>query len=817
MKVTAHRRLPQLAVWLALVTVLLGCIAMLSRQAPVSVDRRLSIDLRSGVRIVIAAEATTDERGAATLIAETLAHASKVPVESFRIVESSEYQSDRAPAIFVGPRAAPDIRGAKLVGDPVWEAAVGFHVIGAGVVLDSMASDQLRFAASWFLEQCVGARWFIPGPLGIETRPTSQLSLGFGTQRSRPGYISRELGGIANHSGGEWFSANRLFALVSHGHSVASLLGNDIRAAHPELAPLIEGEIFIPPAGNTSWQPHIAHSMAAPAAVRALTREKTRGGFNVVFGLNDSYRFDQSEETLALIRPFRYFRRVPDYSDLLFGFLNRIAEAMPDTLISTYSYYSTENTPSFRVAENVVPFLTADRSLWFDPEFAAQDQKLIKRWTEAGPRLVALYDYLYGRPFFIPRPTPWAVSEPIPFAYRQGVRAYFAEVGPNWGMDGLKTWLAAQLLWNPRLDPVQLQEEYYERFWQEAAEPMRAFFAECDLQWKKQPRPYVWIKYFLDEHQVVLFPPEVRKRLRVHLEHALQLARTSTVQGRVQLALAAFSVTEAFCAHEEARQKLSRLLLTGGASTEELIDHCLSYSLARHTLQSVYRSVKERHPFAVGSELAQPYLRGDPSKKTMAELARRGALPLITAEQWTKLFGSDIPHASYDRWSEELLEDRHWASVRKRDSDHFVATEWFVPGRWSNRSEPWETRSLELLPRAEGGQSIRIAESANETIWQWHAAQPGAVYLASVGVRARVSFGNFTFLLVSFNDADGKLIGFGQTDRLPPGEWNDGRLEVLVRAPPNAKEVSFTLRVMLQMDGDWVEFDSPTLQKNLVP
>lgn len=778
---------------------------------------RVVISLRGTVTIVVPDNPSADERGAAQLIADTIAHARPTAAGAIRIVARSAPGGSNRPAIYIGRRAA---RGGGLPpwrGDPHWDATVGYHVLSRGVVIDALADNQLRFAASVFLENNVGARWFIPGPLGLEVQRMERLDLRAGTYLVNPGYISREIGGTSRVPGGDdWRASNRLLPLVAHGHTADALMGQEVRGMHPELAPQLEGSLFMPPPNNKSWQPHLAHPMAPILAVRALNREKAKGGFNVVFGLNDSYAFDQSEATLAQIRPFRYFRKIPDYSDLLFGFLNRVAAAMPDTYISTYAYYSTENTPSFPVAANVVPFLTADRSMWFDPAFAKQDRELIERWCRAGPRLVALYDYLYGQPFFVPRPTYWAVTEPIPFAFSRGVRAYYAECAPNWGFDGPKPWLAAQLLWDPRREPVQLIDEYYARFWQEAEEPMREFFSLCEQQWKSQPAPLIWIKYFRDDHQVMLFPPEIRSRLRHHLEQAKKSARSATVLQRVLLTSEAFSLAEAFCVHEEVSQSLSRLLHDPATVTIELLDRCRTYSQVRKDLLDTFHRVKRQFPLAVDSFLT-PYLRKDPRGRALAELSRRDALADLNEEDWKAIFGDDVTRRPMTKWGQCLLADSRWQELKLRNPDRFIATDWFGPGNWRNRSEPNQQRHIEMLPRVDGTKGIRISECANETIWQWQPAVPGGVYLASVGVRSRVSQGNFTYLSILFADQTGKFIGQGHIDRLPPGTWSTGRLEVMVQAPPDARFVYYTLRVMRQMDGDWVEFDAPSLHLLTMP
>lgn len=137
-----------------------------------------------------------------------------------------------------------------------------------------------------------------------------------------------------------------------------------------------------------------------------------------------------------------------------------------------------------------------------------------------------------------------------------------------------------------------------------------------------------------------------------------------------------------------------------------------------------------------------------------------------------------------------------------------------------------------------------------ETLSQWHPAEAGAWYAATARVRARVSPGNMTFLIVTFLDEKGKYIGLGTIDRLPVSEKHGAKsteqgaetgrdsreatrgssvakamddtagevdewveLAVLVPAPKNAKQVGLGVRVLNQVSDDFAEFASLSLRE----
>ena len=123
----------------------------------------------------------------------------------------------------------------------------------------------------------------------------------------------------------------------------------------------------------------------------------------------------------------------------------------------------------------VIPFLTADRAQGYDAGFQREEFELQQRWAAAGPKRLGLYDYLFGEGYLIPRIHTRLLSANLRHARRAGFTDYFAQVNPNWGLDGPMPWLAAQLLLDPSQPESDLVDEYYRRYFQEVAKPMRLF------------------------------------------------------------------------------------------------------------------------------------------------------------------------------------------------------------------------------------------------------------------------------------------------------------------------------------------------------
>ncbi len=684
--------------------------------------------------------------------------------------------------------------------------------------INTRTSDTLETAVSWFLETELGAHWFFPGPLGVQVPTRNSFSLPAKMAQWSPSFISRHLAVGGSPEEQAWFSRNRLNALFEHRHSMGVIFKRDDLLKTPELAPLISGRRYQPRVGDTnSWQPNIASPLAAPFAANVLKQwlRESPTRLSVPLSMNDTVGYDQSPATVKLAGGRGYFRGNPDYSNLVFGFVNQVAREVardfPNRFVTTYAYDWTENTPDFRVEPNVVPFLTADRSQWFDRQFAAEDQALIRRWVAAGPRVVGLYDYLYGAPFLVPRPTLYAVAQSIPFAYETGVGAYFAECSPNWGLDGPKLWLAAQLLWDARQDSAKLLDTYYREFWQETAAPMREFFALCDAQWRKQPLPSYWLKYFKDEQQHLLYPPDVRRSLRVQLDDAARLAKSKVVRERLRMVSESFAVTETFAEYCEQRETLIRLLQQAQATGFRLLPATKQFLEAKHRFLDRHAEVQKEFPLALHGPIPRELTRNDPLGSALWQIGR------WPRDEATRIELTRLAH-DYPEVKTLLAVTRdnlHWIPVNAdpalqelRIATSFDATtlDWATAGPWRGNDLPHEHRAVTLVPD-DIGQSVRLSGCLEEIFSQWVPAEPGALYFASARVKAKVSPGNLTFLVIYFTDAADKIADLGTIQRLPVGEWSDAtELTVVVRAPKNARRIGIAVRAVNQVGDDFAEF-----------
>jgi len=77
----------------------------------------------------------------------------------------------------------------------------------------------------------------------------------------------------------------------------------------------------------------------------------------------------------------------------------------------------------------------------------------------------------------------------------------------------------------------------------------------------------------------------------------------------------------------------------------------------------------------------------------------------------------------------------------------------------------------------------------------------------TVRARGRVSPGNQTYIMLNWMDAGGRYVGTAVADRLPDGDWPEGKtLAVESMAPPGAAYVGIGLLVYNQVGKDYVTF-----------
>jgi hypothetical protein len=515
-------------------------LALLSAAASLRADITVFSEGRVRLPVIVAADAAPDERAAAVELARVLSVMSGLewPVRTRAGGDGFVVGRTRdAARSLVALPPAVNLLAPKA--DEIGPDGFRIRTLGGRVYIEGATPEATAYAVAWLLQREGGVRWYAPGALGeVIPRRDSWILPELRVVRE-PAYVSRDISGVDE----AWARHNGLRGRIEYSHNLNRVIPSTLGAAHPEWFPLFQGKRLLPTSkGDFNWQPNLllpeVAERAAQQAAEAFALEPGRASFSL--GMNDSVRFDQSEATQAAVAPLGYFRGKPDYSPLVFGFMNRAAGALgathPDKYLGCLAYFWCENPPAFPVSPQVVPYVTTDRTQFYDPAYRAADYALMSRWGRSGVRAFGLWEYAEGDAYVVPRVPHAMLAESVREGWWRGARGYMGECGPHGGFDAFKVWMLAQLLWEPDRPLAELEEDFFTGWYGPAAGPMRAFFARCEAQWMAQEGPPWWIKFYKQQDQVLLYPPEVCRELRALLEEAAAAAggRQPREEGRVQ-------------------------------------------------------------------------------------------------------------------------------------------------------------------------------------------------------------------------------------------------------------------------------------------
>lgn len=639
-------------------------------------------------------------------------------------------------------------------------------------------------------------RWFIPTDLGHEP----------GSPAPEPGphaFLTRHLWASTNEDNGEWARRNHTARGLFFSHNLSRIFPLDLFDQHPEFFPMIQGERRRPAPGRPSWNPDLGEPSvalhAAEAARAYFSANPDQPSFAV--GTNDGLRFGESPATLHWVLPMRYFRQRPDFSNLVFQFTNRVAEEIaedhPDKYIGALAYYWSENTPDFPLHPRVIPFLTADRSQGYDRAFRREEERLQRAWARSGAERLGIYDYIYGTGFVIPRLHPALLARHLRHARRVGFTDYFAEMGPNWGLDGPQPWLVAQLLQNPRQSHRRLLDEYYTRYFRAAAGPMRAFYEGCEALWLAQEGPSFWLKHYRFDTQAAVFPSNACAELRAHLDAArLASAGDDVATARVALVEDAFSATEAFVTMVEDRQALARAIMQvtrGERRATDLRPLRHASRLSRDAFALRFNELRTSQPLA---------------------LSRRGRIEDYQLSDWTRSADWLLGEFSFTP-RRQLLDHLRWEGPVPPDlTIAGLVYEPGLPGRWKARTEPFEGLLTTVLDDPEQPGRVLRLENHKTSFIQQTVRLPGPGRgLFSVLFRGHLSVGSELQIQVGWHQADGAALGGSARINLPPGHHpRDSLLPFPLVPPEGAAYASLIIAVYHQQQGDWIELRKPNFE-----
>ena len=789
----------------------------------VTAETRVFAEGRAMLPVFVEPGASTEVKEAAVELARVLGKLSgiKWPV--------IPHAADKSHGIWLG-RSAPaaDLKVAadflRKGKNEVGPDGFRIRTVDGSIFIEAATPGAYEGAVAWLLQNEAGVRWVLPGDLGEIVPPRSHWEVPDLDETREPAYVSREIGGLFSAEEKVWAAHNGLAARLEYTHSLSEIGSRDFLASHPEWLPKLDGQHAAPTWRDARvWQPDLANPKVAwDAAVVADTAfQREPGRLSLSLGLNDTMAFDQGAATRELVLPLRFFRGMPDYSPLVFTFMNRTAELLTNSekphYLGCLAYFWCENAPKFRLNPKVVPYVASDRGQYFDRFYRDEDIALMSRWGASGVTAFGLWDYGFGAGFVVPRLPVGSLADAVREGWLRGARGYFADTGPQWGFDAPKLWVLAQLLWDPNHSPSKLEHDFYEACYGRAAAPMERFFERCEAIWMAQEGEPYWLKYYRQEDQSALFPVQTCRELRSLLDAAASAAADDPrCVERVALTSRAFSVTEAYVDYDGARRLLDEFAPPEKGSEG-------AWELA--ATDALARLIESRGKFEAASLRASGgpvaamtgvdsavFERDDPvprllwlAAKADRSMARRLVSSANTSDSEWNLLADLITRDATLRGT-DLVENGSFAgpSEKAPEPGYLYGGYGCQPTGWKLKAMPTERGRVCVVdsPR----RALRIEGAWDTQVYQWRAAVPEEAYVAMAQFRGRSSLGCDSSLFLTFLDKSSRVVGRWGMQVLPKGRAFSWRDQVLAaKAPPSAAWVGVGFGSSRQVRGDWLE------------
>ncbi|MFQ5809398.1 MAG: DUF4838 domain-containing protein, partial [Armatimonadota bacterium] len=410
------------------------------------------------------------------------------------------------------------------------------------------------FGVYHLLEKYLGVRWFMPGEVGTVIPRSRAVTVGAINDIERPDFRIRWI------ESGEWALHNKMNVAVEVGgelvgvkwkwayHSLLAIVPpEEYYDEHPEYFALVRG-VRRRPSERRSHQLCTSN----PDVVRVVAENVCRildddPDIDVISVCpEDGGGFCQCDACRALDE-----ERPPGqawharYSSRLAVFNNAVARLLarkhPDALIKVGAYAMYMRTPldpAYQPEPNLAvqachtyscnnhrigsPTCRRNR-IYFGED--------LERWAELAEHLLIYEYYNKGAWGGLPYPQAHVMKWDIPYFRRLGVEGFYTQAaGRRFPVVGLNHYLAAKLVWDSELDVGLLLGDFYEKFYQEAAEPMDRYWARLERGFEENPEclspyGYKWVSQAAPD----FFTAAVLADCEAAVSEAERLARSEAV------------------------------------------------------------------------------------------------------------------------------------------------------------------------------------------------------------------------------------------------------------------------------------------------
>lgn len=733
-----------------------------------SANRYANIISDGKAEISIIANATPEANAAAELLKDALEKMSETAEIS---ISGGEYHGAKKLTIHItkDKNAAPLTPDTRNI-----DAALKFKfkIYPQSIYIEYPNEDSAINAVGLFLKKFCGVFFFAPGPIGSEIPRMENLKIRTGSFEITPSYKGRNLGIYSNENFAKLLGHSSDF--TASNHSIPQIIDKKTAEKHPEWMAKIDGIL----------QPHKNHAQIdfANGAARTFIKKCadkyfTEAPSSNIFALTpaDSSDFDNTPYSERFKRGFTP-NGYRDCSNLVFSFTNDIARFLkskhPSKFVYSLAYLYTENPPSFKLSDNIIVYLCQDRGNFFSDKKKEEHFELLKKWSQSGTRFFGIYDYNYGSQYFIPRNISEQIAHSIKTSHDIGARFYTCESFPNWAYDAHKIWLVSNLLIDVSSDPKELEAEFFDRYYKESSEYVRAFFDIAQKQWNKRNDRPMWLTLYKRWEQAEIFPKESLDRMEAKLALAEKGTKSPMVIDRIKEIRLMFDVTKSLANTYRLQKKLWMYNISN-TPKEHILDTIeavkISKAIQKLDIKRYYENTKyPKASFKIWDEL--DYM--DPSEMLAENMENRRleyAKNMLGEPDFRRAFSG-----GNSLWQTQKSDN---ANLKIKKSGNALTLSAWLPAYLYQRVEISENKKY----------SFNIKVSGNLEI--------GAVF----------------YIELSFYSEEGRLLSKKRL-RIPPlGSFKDKEMSISQVSPKGSKYAVAAIFAISMRESDFVEIKKPAL------
>ena len=382
--------------------------------------------------------------------------------------------------------------------------------------------------ATYFLLEDLGCRWYFPADWGTVIPKLVDITLPDGEQYRAPDFAIRTglpITGLAadpdpSWTRNEWGRGNHLGGWLwwGSGHSYQYLVSPDNFKEHPEWFPWRNG-------ARHTRQLCTTHPEVRQAALQTVLNQIGADQPRLIcVSPNDGTDFCECDNCRKLIPTKADGTKDLDNSiDRIVEFANFIAdnirEQYPRHYVTYMCDYHSVGTPTLVTpAKNTVFWIVQ----WGQDHFhgVTPETKMgqsLERWSKFG-NPIFLYTYYGSYGSFTFWPQVHAIRNDIPYYKSKGAIGMYSQTEAHWGTQHLNFIVYPRLLWDTKTDVDALIDDFCNRFYGPAAEPMRKYYTLLEDTGRYGPG-----QSQLHSGIIAIFNPTVLSQLRELIEQAKQL------------------------------------------------------------------------------------------------------------------------------------------------------------------------------------------------------------------------------------------------------------------------------------------------------